>query len=211
MADPETSPTPTTSTVSTAAPGILTRETTAKPGWMTSEHALSIVALLLTAGYTTGAIPTDGLWAKLAAVLAVVLISLGYTVSRTLVKLGAFVLIVAFGLGAAPLVGCGPSAAQKEIRTALTVASTTEAAFAAFDAKRQAEIVAAAKTEPEGHAALLAYREKRARVLEAFGASYRAIALAAVASSPDAKSMGALLYAANIVEGALRDLGVQLP
>lgn len=185
-----------------------TTETTAtpKPGWLTSEHALSVIALLLTAGYTTGAIPTDGLWAKLAAVLAVVLISLGYTVSRTMVKLAGLALALAFALGTSQM-ACGASARETTIHTAYVATDSARAAFLAFDAKHQQAIVEAAKTRDEAAAKLAAYREKRAKAVEALDASFRAIAAAAILND-NPHTLPNLAAAASLLVDAMRDMGV---
>ena len=57
-----------------------------KPGWLTSEHILTLVAMLLSALYATGALPTSGTVAQVVAIAATMLGALGYQVSRTLVK-----------------------------------------------------------------------------------------------------------------------------
>lgn len=78
-----------------------------KPGWQTSEFWLKIGALLLTALYASGVIPTSGTAATIAAISATLLAALGYTVSRTLVKLaGVLLLVLALG---GPQVACGGS------------------------------------------------------------------------------------------------------
>lgn len=56
-----------------------------KPGWKTSEFALSIVAIALTTVYASGAL-TNSTALAIAGVIATVLTKLGYTVSRTIVK-----------------------------------------------------------------------------------------------------------------------------
>jgi hypothetical protein len=56
------------------------------PGFKTSEFWLKIIALVLTALFASGAIPTTGTAATIAAIAATILGALGYTVSRTMVK-----------------------------------------------------------------------------------------------------------------------------
>jgi len=60
-----------------------------KPGWQTSEFWMRFVANALTVLYATGAIPTEGLWCTIAAIVATELGSLGYTVMRTQLKRAA--------------------------------------------------------------------------------------------------------------------------
>ncbi len=59
-----------------------------RPGVRTSEFALSIFAIALSACFAVDIIPTSGIYAKLGMLAAIVLTSLGYTVSRTRVKTG---------------------------------------------------------------------------------------------------------------------------
>lgn len=57
-----------------------------KSGFHTSEFTLHLIAILLTALYASGVIPTAGTIATIAAVAATSLGSLGYTVARTWIK-----------------------------------------------------------------------------------------------------------------------------
>lgn len=88
-------PTPTTATETPTTSAVTT---TVKPGRTTSEHALSVLAIIVSALFVSGAIPTDTIWAKVLGVIAAVLISLGYTVSRTIVKTAVILCLVSFGL-----------------------------------------------------------------------------------------------------------------
>ena len=56
-----------------------------KPGYKTTEFYLKLAALLLSALFASGLLTNDRLLA-VAGMIATVLTSLGYTVSRTLVK-----------------------------------------------------------------------------------------------------------------------------
>lgn len=58
-----------------------------KPGYKTTEFWLKLAALLLTAMYASGAL-TNSTALAIAGIAATILGSLGYTVSRTLVKGG---------------------------------------------------------------------------------------------------------------------------
>lgn len=88
-----------------------TDPTPVKPGWQTTEWYLSLAAMLLTALYASGVIPTGGLPATIAAIAATVLTALGYKVSRTLIKTAsAAALLVLLAIGAAAsLTSCAAS------------------------------------------------------------------------------------------------------
>jgi hypothetical protein len=60
-----------------------------KPGYTTSEFWLHLAALLLTAFYAAGVIPTSGSVAQVAAIAATLLGAVGYSVARTVLKNGA--------------------------------------------------------------------------------------------------------------------------
>jgi hypothetical protein len=57
-----------------------------KPGYKTTEFWLKLTALVLTALYASGVIPTSGSAATVAAIAATMLGALGYTVARSWVK-----------------------------------------------------------------------------------------------------------------------------
>lgn len=57
-----------------------------KPGWKTSEFWLSIAALLVGALFASGVFPAESGGEKILGLAATVLTTLGYTVSRSLVK-----------------------------------------------------------------------------------------------------------------------------
>lgn len=59
-----------------------------KPGYQTTEFWLKIAAIVLTALFASGAIPTSGPLATVTAIAATMLGALGYTVSRTFAKTG---------------------------------------------------------------------------------------------------------------------------
>jgi hypothetical protein len=94
-----------------------------KSGWWTSEHVLALVALFLTAAYASGLIPTDGTWAKIGAIVATVLTALGYTVSRTMIKTAAMLLL--FVMVAHGSMAC--SGSQKAAETSLWSCTETAA------------------------------------------------------------------------------------
>lgn len=136
-------PTPDTkTTTATDAGGALVSATTAttlKPGHKTTEFALGVAAIILTALYSADAIPTGTVYAKIAAVAATVLIALGYTVVRGKVKAAAAMLVLLFGFAfvATSSMGCGH------------VADSARAGAGAFvDCMKPATHAAAAELEP---------------------------------------------------------------
>lgn len=74
------------------------------PGWKTSEFWLKVAAMVLTALFASGVIPTAGIAAMIAAIAATMLGALGYTVSRTLVKTAGVMLL--FGMFASTQISC---------------------------------------------------------------------------------------------------------
>jgi hypothetical protein len=60
--------------------------TSPKPGYKTTEFWLAFAASLIGAAFASGIIPTDSSLEQVLGLAATVLASLGYTVSRTLVK-----------------------------------------------------------------------------------------------------------------------------
>lgn len=59
---------------------------TTKPGYKTTEFWLGLAAMVLTALYASGVIPTGGAAATVAAMAATILGALGYTVVRGATK-----------------------------------------------------------------------------------------------------------------------------
>lgn len=82
---------------------------TTKPGWQTTEFWLALAAKLLGALLATGVIG-DGTYAmRIAGVAAAVLTSLGYSVSRAVVKAAAVLLLI--GLIGTTQMGCATAKA----------------------------------------------------------------------------------------------------
>lgn len=77
----------TTTAVST--PSTVAVTTAIEPGWRSTELWLKVAAMLLTALYASGVIPTGGPAATVAAIAATMLGALGYTVARSYVKANA--------------------------------------------------------------------------------------------------------------------------
>ena len=57
-----------------------------KPGYKTTEFWLSFVAMVVGAAFASGIFPSESAGEKVLGLAALVLTSLGYTVSRTMVK-----------------------------------------------------------------------------------------------------------------------------
>lgn len=57
-----------------------------RPGYKTTEFWLKLIAMVLTACYASGLIPTQGKVAAIVAIVATMLGALGYTVARTMAK-----------------------------------------------------------------------------------------------------------------------------
>ena len=59
-----------------------------KPGFKTTEFWLSLCAVALGAVIGSGAIPSDGPWVQVVALLNTALVAMGYTGSRLTLKNG---------------------------------------------------------------------------------------------------------------------------
>lgn len=60
----------------------------AKPGYRTSEFWLTATATVVGLALASGAVPETGVWQKVVSLVVSVLATLGYTVSRAIVKKG---------------------------------------------------------------------------------------------------------------------------
>lgn len=131
------------------------KETMMKPGYKTSEFWLKLMAVILTALYASGIIPTAGTAATIAAIVATVLTSLGYTVARTLLKSGGIALL-ALALFIDPLSGC--AAAKHEISVvkdgAVSCAKADLPAIKAYALQLGASVLVGAFAESPNWAAL---------------------------------------------------------
>lgn len=81
------------------------------------------------------------------------------------------------------LASCGASQREQTIKAALATVNQTRDAFVDFDRAAQSNIVEVAPDYERGAAMLALYRKKREPVVEAFAATYRAIAIAATGNS----------------------------
>lgn len=166
-----------------------------KPGWKTSEFWKGSAAILLSTLFASGVL-TNNVVLAIAGIAASMLGSMGYAVSRTMVKSSA-----AKALGAAAVLllgsmagsGCGASQRETTIRAALITADVARDGFVSYDAAKQSAIVNAATSLDDGRAKLAAYRDARAKVADAFTTAYRAIAAAAAVN--DAISLSGIKIA----------------
>lgn len=170
-----------------------------RPGHKTTEFAFGLLAALLTALYASGVIPTAGTWATIAAIAAITLTALGYTVSRTMVKRTGGLLLLAFALSASQPACAHPPSPLKVAMVTLTAASD---GFTAWDKAHQMDIVAKATSEADGQAKLGAYRARRGVAMAAVEQAYRAIAAAALLK---ADKTNAIIFAQAAAK-ALADL-----
>lgn len=151
-----------------------------KPGYQTTEFWMKLAAILLTALFASGVIPTSGTAAMVAAIAATMLGALGYTVSRSLVKMAGVFLLV--GLLASTQMACAGSQRETAIKTSLVAADAARDAFLAYDGPHELELARSGPPTPEGKAeaaaALAAYQAKRSTTVDrAMIAAYRAIAV----------------------------------
>jgi hypothetical protein len=75
-----------TESKTTATPSSVTNTTTVSPGWRTSEHLLTLAAMLVGALLASNIIPADSVWLRVAGLVSTLLAALGYTWSRTAIK-----------------------------------------------------------------------------------------------------------------------------
>ena len=82
----DTPATPATFTATTATPSAVTVATTVSPGWKSSEHLLTVAAMVVGALLASDVIPAGSPWLRIAGLASTLLAAMGYTWSRTVVK-----------------------------------------------------------------------------------------------------------------------------
>ena len=102
------------------------------------------------------------------------------------------------------IIGCGASQRETTLKATFVTVNSLRNGFTAFDKAEQQKIVDAAKTTDEGTAGLLAYRERRTKVLAIFDDVYQALAAAVV--TEDAPSLAAASQLAAQLKHAYDDL-----
>lgn len=107
------------------------------------------------------------------------------------------------------LVACGASARQRTISATLLGVDAAKAAFVAADATHQLQLVAGATSHDDGAAKLASYRDRRVKLVIAFEAAYRALAIAAILND-DPKSLANLVAAAKVALDEWRVLQAEL-
>lgn len=80
--------TPATTTTASATPSSVTTTTAVKPGWATSEHLLTLAAMIVGALLASDVIPAGSAWLRVAGLASTLLAAMGYTWSRTTLKSG---------------------------------------------------------------------------------------------------------------------------
>jgi hypothetical protein len=140
----------------------------AKPGYKTTEFWLKLAAILLTALFASGVIPTSGPVATVTAIAATMLGALGYTVARTFAKsAGAAVIVILLGAGAASsLPACGGTQSSRSA-TIVSLESSIQSASAAlrtYEHERAEVIIATAHDAATAQAARVSLTAFRAKV-----------------------------------------------
>lgn len=184
-----------------------------KPGFKTTEFWLTLLANAIGGTLASGLVIEDSTIAKILGVALMLLSTLGYQYARAKVKtavINAAPMLALFLLGALAVgtvglnAGCGQSQREKTIHAALLTTDAAHDGFVAYDRERQAAIVESAASREQGAAALAEYRASRARIVELFDATYRAIAAAAVLEDDHSK-LETLSRAAGLLAVALHD------
>jgi len=103
--------------------------------------------------------------------------------------------VVAVFLALVLIAGCGASARERAIHTALVSLDAARDGFVVWDKHHQDDIVAKATSLEAGTAALAAYRADRDTIVQAFVVAYSALAAAALDST-----MAKLMVAAKTAE-----------
>lgn len=124
---------------------------------------------------------------------------------------GLVTITIAAGLVlmAAAWTGCGAAARERTLNATLVAVNAARDGFIEHDRLTQTAIVDAAATREAAVAELAAYRKKREPVIEAFTATYRALAIAAVLED-DPTSLGSLLFTAKQLAAILESFGCKL-
>lgn len=145
-----------------------------KPGYKTTEWWGHLAAMALTMVFASGLL-TNSTALNIAGIAAAWLTNLGYTVSRTLVKTAAVLLLV--GALGTTQTACGASQRAETLQTAQIAINSTAAGLLAYDRPHQDEL-AARGTPDQAAAALKAYRAKRAVFDTALSAAVDALIVA---------------------------------
>jgi hypothetical protein len=193
----------TTDVVITPTTATTTTTSSPKPGWQTSEFYMKLGAILLTALFASGVIPTSGPAATIAAIAATMLGAIGYTVSRSIVKAAAFLLFIALSTQS---MACGASAREKTISATFAATHVAAVGFDAYADKHEGEIIQSASSADDGRSKLVAWRAKVDKVEKDIDAIYTLVQVAALLK--DDQTVATLIQAALVFQAELKDLGV---
>lgn len=138
----------------------------ARPGWQTSEFALSAVTAMLGIMLTSGVVADGTIWARMIGATLALLSTLGYTYGRSTVKAATnrasvLLLVILIGVGGGSQAGCAASQRAETLQAAQIAINATATGMLAYDRPHQDEL-ARTGTPDEAAAALKAYRAKRA-------------------------------------------------
>lgn len=199
-------------TTTTAPLNLPTTKPPPKAGWKTTEFYAAWFVKVLGALLASGLLGTGTPAERIAGGLMALLAQLGYTGSRTLVKSAAsaapaLVLLFALVVAGGSLTACGASQQETTLKAALVTTDGARAALLAYDAKHQADIVAAAKAKEDGRLALDVWRKEQRFAVMAIDAAYRAIAVYAVLKD-DPTSLQNLNSALGMLVSELHSIGV---
>jgi hypothetical protein len=183
MAEITTPITVTTATPQEAEANANATTQAARPGWQTSEFALSALTAILGITLTTGLVADGTIWARLIGAGLALLSTFGYTYGRSTVKAATnrasvMVLVLLLGVGAGSQVGCAGSQRADTIQTAQVVVTTAAEGLLLYDRQHEVDL-AKQGTPDQAAAALVVYRAKRAKLNVALTAAADAIILAA--------------------------------
>lgn len=180
-----------------------------KRGTSTTEFYSAWFVKILGAVMASGLLG-NGEASRIVGGLMALMAQLGYTASRTLVKSAApaLAMILVLVFGASSMTGCGASQQQTTLTAALATTDAARAAFLAYDAKHQADIVAAAKTKDDGAAALAVWRKEQDMARIIIDSAYRAIAAYSVLKD-DPTSLQNLNSALGMIVSEFAAIGIK--
>jgi hypothetical protein len=180
--------------------------TPVKPGWKTSEFYLALFAKLLGALFASGLLGDGSALYRLCGLAAIVLTSLGYTVSRTVIKTAATMLVVF--VFASHSMGCAASGREKTLQTIVAVTDAAKVAFVLYDGKHQHDIIIKGPDEQTSEKLLHEWRGTQLTIEQDFSDVYHAIATAAIAND-NASLTSAITTQTNLTR-TLTSMGVKL-
>jgi hypothetical protein len=131
--------TPSTTTTTTATPSSATTATTVKPGWKTTEFWLALAAKLLGTLFAAGYLGDGSEVSRIAGLAALILSTLGYTVSRTMIKNAA--MLALFVMVAHTQIACTSTSRERQLGYTLTGLIAAQSALDAYEKPHVEQIV----------------------------------------------------------------------